>query len=69
MKCLFFAINKFLKEGGYLVIRRSKFSRLLPHFLWMKDDESALEHFQPDSPRKMWLCPLWPKGQIIKGDK
>ena len=45
--CLFFALEKWFKFGGYLIIRKSKFGFWL-HFMWSKDLKDAdVEHFVP----------------------
>ena len=45
--CLFFALNKWLKHGGYLVIRKSRYG-FWPHFIWCKDLKNAeIEHYVP----------------------
>ena len=72
--CLFFAVKKFYKNGGYLAIRRSHFSRFIPHFIWVKDLKDAeIEHFQPEDPRTNFLMILihkiYFKGTINKTDK
>jgi hypothetical protein len=47
--CLFFAIRKWRKHGGYLIIRKSHFG-WWPHFLWAKHLRNAeIEHYVPAS--------------------
>ena len=67
MRCLFYAVGKWVKEGGYLKIRASHYSQLLPHFLHESKD-GKVSQFVPDSPKIRWLCPLWFKGHIKYGD-
>ncbi len=67
MRCLTFAIGKWIKEGGYLWVRASHYSRLLPHFGHM-DKDGHITQFGPDSPKIRWLCPIWFKGHIKHGD-
>jgi hypothetical protein len=46
--CLIFALNRWFKKGGYLIIRRSRIG-FWWHFLWAKDLEGlqSLEHYVP----------------------
>lgn len=45
--CLIFALVKWRKYGGYLVIRKSRYG-WWPHFIWCRDLKNAdIEHLQP----------------------
>ncbi len=35
--CLFFALHRFWRDGGYVVMRRSRHNSLWPHFLWTEN--------------------------------
>jgi hypothetical protein len=49
--CLIFALRKWFKSGGYLVIRASKRGPWL-HFLWCRDLRDAeIEHYVPSRGR------------------
>jgi hypothetical protein len=47
--CLFFALSRWNKKGGYLIIRRSRFGWWW-HFLWAEklDGIETLEHYVPN---------------------
>lgn len=73
--CLIYAIRKWIKEGGYLVIRRSHASKIIPHFLHLDDsacfDKQCLSQFAPDYPKSTWqkfVHKLWFKGTVKRGD-
>jgi hypothetical protein len=68
MRCLTYAVGKWVREGGYLLVRRSHFSRLCPHLLHM-DRSGRITQFVPDHPKHLWFPPLWYKGKIKEGDK
>lgn len=70
--CLFFALNRWFKNGGYLVIRKSRHG-FFPHFIWCKDLKDAeIEHFVPTDPKnvviKALVHKLFFKGYIKKDD-
>lgn len=66
--CLFYALNKWYHEGGYLLVRKSFFG-WWPHFLHMSLD-GEITHFSPIGPkRKRILPPLLFKGRILTGDE
>lgn len=45
--CLIFALRKWFKEGGYVIIRKSRFG-FWPHFIWCRDLKDAeIEHYVP----------------------
>ena len=64
--CLFWALAKWAKYGGYLMIRRSRWG-WFPHFLHM-DREGNIESFVPDDPRKKACPPPVFRGSVKKGD-
>jgi len=53
--CLFYALGKCWREGGYLVIRKSRFG-WFPHFLWSPDLKEFWE-FTPREPNHNRLLP------------
>lgn len=64
--CLCWALAKWRKHGGYLVIRRSRYG-WFPHFLHM-DREGNIESFVPDDPKRKKLPPPVFKGSVKRGD-
>lgn len=60
--CFFFAVGKYLKHGGYIVIRHSDYG-WWPHFLW-SSDLVTFEQFHPVKHRRWyglalrWRIPL-----------
>jgi len=74
--CLTWAQRKQDNEGGYLVIRWCRTSKVRwlrwPHFLWMSDnDEHCLQHYIPkEHAHTEKLLPRpWFDGVIKYGDK
>jgi len=63
--CLFFAIKKIVKHGGYLIIRKSR-DGWFPHFIWASDlNDARIEHWQPVDPKiKSPLDYVWFKGYV-----
>lgn len=64
--CLFFALSRWFKRGGYLVIRRSRMG-LFPHFLWAKS-LGEIEHFVPNDKRYKAIPPPLFTGTISDTD-
>lgn len=70
MKCVYHAFRLWFQRGGYLFVRRSRFSRFIPHFGWCRGVIDA-EHWQPKRPKRGWrvlLHKIWARGYIKKGD-
>lgn len=45
--CIIFAFTRFFREGGYLVIRKSRHG-WWPHVIWCRDLRNAdIEHYVP----------------------
>jgi hypothetical protein len=66
--CLFFVLAKWMKEGGYVVIRKSH-SGWFPHFLWSPDLKTFL-HFTPINRRSgKPLPPLFFTGYVREGEE
>ena len=73
--CLWYALRKYWRHGGYIVVRRSR-HLWVPHFLWLPpgslDDFPSLRHFVPLSPTakpwKVWRS-LWFEGRVVRSDK
>lgn len=64
--CLIYALRKWAKEGGYLLVRKSHFG-WWPHFLH-KDNAGVVTHFSPDNPRRHALPPLLFRGEMKEGE-
>lgn len=54
--CLFYAVNRWWREGGYLVIMWSNYG-WWPHIAWSPDLVEYYE-FCPPTKRRRW-CPPW----------
>lgn len=52
--CVLYAVPKFIREGGYLIISWSPRNRYIPHFSWSRDLRTV-EGFVPVSPKKGWV--------------
>lgn len=65
--CLVWALVQWKRYGGYILMRRSKWTTL-PHFLWMSRDKKRIEHFVPDFPKKRLFPPPIFKGHVKKDD-
>lgn len=65
--CLVFALAKWFRHGGYLIVRRSRYG-WFPHFLWARDlGELEVEQFVPLDPRRRLLPPLVFRGWSKRG--
>jgi hypothetical protein len=60
--CVFFAVGRLHRLGGYLVIRRSHHSKWMPHVAWAPSIEGLdVEEFKPIAPfRGNWLQRIFP---------
>ena len=66
--CLIFALSKFVKKGGYIIIRKSKFGPWL-HFMWT-DNVQDYEHYRPETPLKHpYLSKILFRGKVEKRKK
>lgn len=61
--CLVFALAQLICNGGYLVMRRSRFGPF-PHFIWTPDLVTFHE-FVPVDPRHRWIPPLAFVGMVL----
>ena len=64
--CLFFALYKFYKQGGFIVIRKSKYGNW-SHVMWSKD-LVTFEHYVPKTPplKYPWIHKILFKGKVRK---
>lgn len=60
--CLFYAFNRWRKEGGFVVVRKSHHG-WWPHFLWTGDHVTFWE-FSPMSHCRPIIPPLLFRGYI-----
>ena len=74
--CLSWAARRWSEEGGYLVIRWCRSSKIAwfkwPHFLWLPADEhDELRHFIPrtEDQGMRFFPDAWFEGKIQKGDR
>jgi len=69
--CLLWSIKTWLKEGGYILIRKSNFY-FGPHFLHGKIDpetkEFKIKHFVPKNPKSKITPPFLFDGEIKDHD-
>lgn len=68
--CLFFALGRWWRRGGYLVIRKSRWG-WWPHFIHCSDLRDArIEHNTPASGRwRWWIPPLVFRGRVRTEDR
>lgn len=66
--CLCWALAKWKRYGGYIVMRKSNYG-WFPHFLWLSKDRTQLESFVPDDPRHKVLPPPVFRGHVKEGDE
>lgn len=62
--CLVWAVQDYRRNGGIIAARRSKYTRLIPHFMW-SDDGKNWWGFTPTDPKRGWLailCCWWFNG-------
>jgi len=63
--CLIFAMRKFWKSGGYLIIRRSRYT-WIPHIMWTSNiDGIEVEEFRPTKPILTRVARIFPFHTIV----
>ncbi len=73
--CLLYALQQYLRHGGYLIVRPSRRLWLVPHVLWSPPgglDGATLKHFVPERPtRSRWQVwrALWFRGRVLTSDR
>lgn len=70
--CLIYAFWSWYKYGGYFIVRKSRVSRIIPHFLWKMKESSPMKHFTPIQHKSglyKFIHKFWFKGYIKIGDK
>lgn len=53
--CIVYAVKRFVKEGGYLIIHKSRFG-WWPHMMWSEDLRTFWE-FEPEQAKKKHRFP------------
>ena len=69
--CLFWALNRLVRRGGYVAFRRSRHSPLVPHFLWSRRLR-VWWSYTPVAPRDglgVLSEFLWFRGHVVMGDE
>jgi hypothetical protein len=67
-QCLWYALDKWHSEGGYLVFRKST-HWFIPHVLHLSADKGQLSHFVPPDPlKKPWHSVAGFQGIIVLDD-
>lgn len=73
--CILYALRQWLRHGGYLIVRKSRYLWLVPHVLWSPPgglDEATVRHFVPEEPtRQPWRVwrALWFRGRVKEDDR
>jgi hypothetical protein len=65
--CLVYALRKWFRHGGYLIIRKSRWG-WFPHFLWSPAAPPEAEQYIPVNPKRRLLPPLIFRGHVKRGD-
>lgn len=65
--CLIWALVRWWRHGGYIVVRRSYWGPF-PHFLWSRDLKRFWS-YQPVSPRHKKFPPPFFRGEVKEGDE
>jgi len=70
--CLTYAIKKYRKEKGYILIRKSKHLGIIPHFLHMNRN-GLITHYAPKTVKKFGILRflhMWHfDGEVLVGDE
>lgn len=64
--CLIYALLKFLREGGRIIKRPSRYG-WWPHFLH-ESKTGKVTHYSPKYPRPRRFPPLLFRGRVVIGD-
>lgn len=65
--CLVWALARLWRRGGYLAVRRSRFSPVVPHVLWSRDLKTWWSYTEPGA--RHWWDALWFRGRVVMGDR
>lgn len=65
--CLFFALRKWICEGGYLIVRKSH-SGPFPHFLWSRDLKTFAQFTPVNRKEFKPVPPLLFRGYVFESD-
>jgi hypothetical protein len=69
--CLAWALHRQCQRGGYLGMRRSRHSPMLPHFMWSRDLDRWWSYV-PDHPAHGVIAvasAIWFSGHVRLGDR
>ena len=70
--CILYAVGKFIREGGYLKLRRTRLNRFRWLVFWHvlhETDDGKVTSFVPFAPVVRTLPPLFYLGYIKEGDE
>lgn len=63
--CLIFVIKKVWQKGGYIIVRKSRYT-WVPHFIWTQSiDEVEIEDFVPLRPINNRFLRLFPVFVLV----
>lgn len=74
MRCLFYAVNRYAKEKGYVSFRGTRLGKIKwwPHVLWFPPECANCDKprsFVPFEDKVRWIFPFWFKGYVKEGDR
>lgn len=66
--CLIWALCRFARKGGYVAMRRSRFSRWKPHFVWSADARHWWGYvpLRPRHGGAAFSHGLWFRGHVVR---
>lgn len=68
--CFIYAYGRYKREGGYLMIRKSRLGSWFPHVLWAKDLKDAeMAHFVPVDIKPLVIPPPLFEGYVKTHDR
>lgn len=67
--CVFYALTRWRRNGGYLVVRKSRFGPF-PHMFWMQalPDDAVVRNFVPLEPSDRKKPPPYFLGRVLHCD-
>lgn len=65
--CITWAVAKWRRDGGYLLVRKSHWG-WFPHFLWAAKAPEDCLSFKPTNPKRQKCPPPWFRGEVMRGD-
>lgn len=65
--CLVYALRRWIRDGGYLIVRRSRWG-WWPHFLWAPTlGDLEVEQYAPRQSQRRLCPPLLFRGRVKVG--